>query len=104
MTNMFAYCSSLTSLDLSNFNTPQIIDMNSMFISCANLEYINLNNFDMNNLGVGGVNFIFSNVTKNIAICINENINMEKIFPQTIDNIKCHTVDCSNDWKSKQKR
>ena len=104
MKNMFAYCSSLTSLDLSNFNTPQIIDMNSMFISCANLEYINLNNFDMNNLGLVGVNSMFSNVTKNIAICINENINMEKIFPQIIDCIKCYTVVCSNDWKSKQKK
>ena len=31
MSYMFYWCSSLTSLDLSNFNTNKVIDMNGMF-------------------------------------------------------------------------
>ena len=31
MRGMFRYCSSLTSLNLSNFNTNNVINMNNMF-------------------------------------------------------------------------
>ena len=34
-------------------------------------------------------------------ICINENNNKNKIFPQ-IKNKTCYILDCSNDWKSRQ--
>ena len=40
MTRMFYYCSSLTSLDLSNFNTGNVTQMNEMFRGCSNLETI----------------------------------------------------------------
>ena len=32
MSNMFSNCSSLTSLNLSNFNTNNVIDMNNIFL------------------------------------------------------------------------
>ena len=37
MSYMFYYCSSLTSLDLSNFNTNNVTDMRSMFYNCSSL-------------------------------------------------------------------
>ena len=40
---MFRECSSLSSLNLSNFNTSKVTSMNSMFYGCENLEYININ-------------------------------------------------------------
>ena len=43
---MFRYLSSLTSLDLSNFNTSQVTDMQYMFDSMSNLTSLNLSNFD----------------------------------------------------------
>ena len=48
---MFHGCSSLTSLDLTCFQTNSITEpVTHMFWECPNLEYINLNN----------TNFIFS--------------------------------------------
>ena len=96
---MFSYCSSLTSLNLSNFNTSKISFIHEMFSYCNNLEYINLYNFDEILLN----SFImFDNVSINIVICLNENIN-EANIPQ-ISRLSCHVKDCSNDWKSKQKK
>ena len=38
MVGMFYMCSSLTSLDLSNFNTSNVTDMGSMFNGCSSLK------------------------------------------------------------------
>jgi surface protein len=43
---MFATCTSLTSLDLSNFNTSNVTDMNSMFYYCIRLTSLDLSNWD----------------------------------------------------------
>ena len=43
---MFFHCSSLTSLDLSNFNTAKVTDMNSMFYGCNALTSLNLTSFN----------------------------------------------------------
>ena len=47
---MFAWCNSLTSLDLSNFDTSKVTDMNSMFYYCSSLTSLDLSNFDTNNV------------------------------------------------------
>uniref|UniRef100_UPI0027E2EADE BspA family leucine-rich repeat surface protein n=3 Tax=Prevotella sp. TaxID=59823 RepID=UPI0027E2EADE len=39
---MFAYCSQLSSLNLSNFNTTNVKNMSCMFYSCKNLSSLNL--------------------------------------------------------------
>ena len=46
MSRMFYQCSSLTSLDLSNLNTSKVTHINALFYSCTSLKYINLSNFD----------------------------------------------------------
>ena len=46
MTGMFAYCDSLTGLDLSCFNTSKVTSMDQMFFDCSNLSYLNLSRFD----------------------------------------------------------
>ncbi len=43
---MFGSCTSLTSLDLSNFNTSNVTNMNGMFGSCTSLTSLDLSNFD----------------------------------------------------------
>ena len=43
---MFYNCPSLTSLDLSNFNTSNVTNMNYMFGMCQKLTNLNINNFD----------------------------------------------------------
>ena len=44
--NMFSYCSRLTTLDLSNFDTSAVTDMSNMFSSCSSLTTLDLSNFD----------------------------------------------------------
>ena len=105
MQYMFYNCSSLTSLNLSNFNTSNVINMRYMFSGCFNLEYINLNKFDEIKLDDNPFNYekMFYNVPMNTVICLNENITENNVFPQ-IKNIACYTMDCTDDWKSKQKK
>ena len=50
MIGMFYACSSLTNVDLSNFNTENLIDMSFMFFKCSSLTNINLSNFKTNNV------------------------------------------------------
>ena len=45
---MFCGCSSLKKLNLNNFNTSNVIDMNLMFSECSSLKVLNLSNFDTN--------------------------------------------------------
>ena len=43
---MFSYCISLTSLDLSSFNTSKVTDMDEMFNFCSNLTSLDLSSFN----------------------------------------------------------
>ena len=47
---MFNGCSSLTSLDLSNFNTSEVASMYSMFNNCNSLTTLNLHKFNTSNV------------------------------------------------------
>ena len=58
MTAMFHKCSSLSSLDLSNFNTSNVTDMTTMFGDCSSLTNIDLSNFNTTN--VTGMNGMFA--------------------------------------------
>ena len=50
MDYMFSDCSSLTSLDVSNFNTSNVTNMGSMFSYCSSLTSLNVSNFDTSNV------------------------------------------------------
>ena len=47
---MYSDCSSLTNINLSNFNTNNVINMGSMFYKCSSLTNLNLSNFNTNNV------------------------------------------------------
>ena len=47
---MFSECTSLTNVDLSNFDTSNVIDMSHMFFGCTNLTNLDLSNFDTANV------------------------------------------------------
>ena len=50
MNKMFERCSSLKEINFPNFNTNNIINMSFMFKRCWSLEEINFSNFNINNL------------------------------------------------------
>ena len=50
MRDMFVYCSSLTELDLSNWETENVTDMNGMFYCCNSLKNLDLSKFNTTNV------------------------------------------------------
>lgn len=46
MNNMFNYCTSLTSLDMSHFDTSNVTDMNNMFSGCSSLTTLDLSHLN----------------------------------------------------------
>lgn len=56
---MFSYCSGITSLDLSSFNTGSATDMAYMFYNCSAITLLNLSGFDTQK--VTNMNKMFSN-------------------------------------------
>ena len=62
MESMFHGCSSLKKINLSNFNTKQVINMQEMFSECSSLKSIDLSSFDTGK--VINVAFMFENCYK----------------------------------------
>ena len=50
MWGMFENCKSLTTLDLSNFNTKNVTSMRSMFYGCTALTTLDISSFDTQNV------------------------------------------------------
>ena len=50
MSYMFSHCSFLVSLDLSNINTNNVTNMSNMFSHCCSLKSLNLSNFNTINV------------------------------------------------------
>ena len=46
---MFQQCNELEYLDLSNFNTSNVTDMEGMFNQCHKLKYLNIKNLIIRN-------------------------------------------------------
>ena len=73
-----------------------------MFRDCSKLEYINLNNFD--NSKIGTIYYMFDNLPKNAVICLKEIDTQSKILLKFKSHIRCAAIDCTDDWRSKQKK
>ena len=50
MRGMFLGCSSLNELNISNYNTINVTEMNDMFAGCSSLKELNLSNFNTTNV------------------------------------------------------
>ena len=68
MSYMFSYCTSLTSLDLSNFNTSNVTDMSYMFSGCSSLTSLDTSNFDTSN--VTNMSYMFAGTSSSLYIQI----------------------------------
>ena len=77
MSYMFYRCSSLVSLNLSSFNTSNVVDMNHMFYACSSVDILHLSNlFTMKN--VNFFEYMFSHYC--IEIIYDENILNKEII------------------------
>ncbi len=76
MTGVFNGCSSLTSLDLTNFNTAKVTDMKLLFANCSALESLDLSMFNTEN--VTSMPSMFNGAT-NLKTLNMSNFNTEKV-------------------------
>ena len=96
MSNMFCGCWKLEELDLSNFDTSNVIDMHWMFSECYNLKTLDISNFDTSN--VTNMACLFNGCHELTDIDISnfntENVtNMENMFTACL---KTKILDLSN--------
>ena len=75
---MFLKCSSLSSMDLSSFDTTNVTNMRCMFYGCSSLISINLSSFNTTN--IIDVHWIFEGCCHLKKEDVKLNENEEKIF------------------------
>ena len=85
MSYMFSGCSSLININLLSFNTNNVIDMSYMFNECSSLTNIDLSNFNTNN--VNDMSYMFNRCSSltNIDLFIfntNKVTNMNHMFSE----------------------
>ena len=85
---MFSRCSSLTSLNLSNFNTKNVTNMVWMFSGCSSLSNINLSKFNTQNV---------TNMNNMFSWCLSlTNINLSNFNTQNVTNMNAMFYKCSS--------
>ena len=88
MSYIFYDSSSLTSLNLSNFNNNNVKDMSRMFSDCSSLISLNLSNF--NTFNVKYMGNMFNNLNKNCKLICND---------ERIKNMFCMFYGLNKKWK-----
>lgn len=68
MGSMFKNCYSLTSLDVSNFDTTNVTDMGGMFDTCELLTSLNVTNFDTSNVAYMNNMFFYCKGLKSLDV------------------------------------
>ena len=68
MDGMFYFCKSFTELDLTNFNTTNVIDMRAMFYRCEALKSIDVSSFNTSNVTNFGLMFDFCSSLESIDL------------------------------------
>ncbi len=74
---MFMGCSSLTSLDVSHFNTDKVTSLESLFEGCSSLTSLDLSNF--NTTQVGDVEKMFYNCSNLVTITVGDGWDVSQI-------------------------
>ena len=88
MSYMFYYCSNLTNINLSSFDTKNITDMSYIFWYCSNLTNINLSSVGTKNV---------TNMSKMFFGCSNlTNIDLSYFNTKNVTNISDMFYYCSN--------
>ena len=111
---MFAGCNSLTSLNVSKFDTRNVMSMAGMFYGCNNLNSLNVSKFDTRNVtsmedmfcgcssltSLDVLNFDTQNVTKMSGMfygCINLiSLDVSNFDTQNVTDMKYMFVNCVN--------
>ena len=91
MSSMFSNCRALTSLDLSNFNTSKVTKMNSMFSNCRALTSLDLSNFNTSNVTTMNYMFRACEALTTVKVINCDSATQQKILTQLQTDIKTKT-------------
>ena len=99
--SMFSNCSSLTSLDLSSFDTSKVTNMNSMFSGCSLLTSLDLRSFNTSN--VMSMSYMFSGCSSLTSLDLSsfDTHNVTNIWSMFSDCTSLISLDLSNSDMSK---
>ena len=86
--HIFYGCSSLTNLDLSNFDTKDVMNMSYMFYMCSNLTKVNLSN--INTQKVNNMKLMFYNCSSLT------NLNLSSFDTRNVKDMKMMFYNCSS--------
>ena len=106
MSSMFYECRSLLSLDISSFNIENVSDMSNMFSYCNSLLSLDLRNFCESSIKNISVDSMFEEISNEMAICFDENINANivyEIYKSNPDYINDCSDVCFNELKRLKK-
>ena len=81
MSNLFNYCSGLTSLDLSSWDVSNVTDMSMMFNYCSSINTLNISNWNPSSLTSSGSMFQGCSFNKVIADNTILYDNFYRLFP-----------------------
>ena len=75
MSYLFYNCISITSIDVSNFNTKNVYNMSEMFDNCINIRYLDISSFNGDVLinQNSYKNFLVGNIYSVLVLKINKN-------------------------------
>ena len=97
MESMFSDCYALTSLDLSNFNTSNVTNMESMFRYCYTLTSLDLSNFNTSNVANMSSMFRYCNALTTVKVINCNDATKQKILKQLQDDINDKTWTLGDD-------
>ena len=87
---MFADCSSLTSLDLRNFDTNKAVRFYNMFAGCTSLQSLDIRNFKFIDIQVGGNSG--GSLEKNTANFLADCISLHELRLDNCDRFTIETI------------
>ena len=96
MYGMFSNCSKLTSLDLSNFDTANVTDMGWMFCTCSSLTNLDLSSFNTANVTDMGYMFCYCSSLTNLDVSNFNTANVTNMYGMFSNCSKLTSLDLSN--------
>ena len=98
MGGMFYKCSSLTTLDLSNFDTSKVTNMNTMFTGCSSLVTLNLSNFNTSKVTDMGGMFALCSSLINVDLSSFDTSKVTAMNQMFREDAKLKTIYVSDKW------
>ena len=94
--SMFGFCYSLTSINFKNFNRARVKDMNYLFYNCSSLRYLNLSSFNTTSVTDMGYMFAHCNSLYSLDISHFNTENIEKMNYMFLDCQALKSLDISH--------